>query len=81
MASETTGFLSAVFSCPLPSIPLSQDQSLDLCYSAINSSLPQDSSLVAQTFPPQLLCLKLQLRSRPQHHIFYLWFDLQAIFP
>lgn len=60
MASETTSFLSAVFSCLLSSIPLSQDQSLDLSYYAINS-LPWDSSLVAQMFPPQLLCLKLQL--------------------
>lgn len=60
MASETTRFLSAVSSCPLPSIPLSEDQSSDLPYSAINS-LPQDSSLVAQTLPPQFLCLKLQL--------------------
>lgn len=69
MASETICFLSAVSSCPLPSIPLSWDQSLHLPYSVINS-LPEDSSLVAQTLPPQLPCLKLQLWSGPQHHNF-----------
>lgn len=60
--------------------PIVWDQPSDLPCSAIHS-LPHDSSLVAQTLPPQFLCLKLQLWSCPQHHMFYLWFDFQAIFP